>query len=196
MKWLKSILLLCFLMAITACGTAGVVETPTENNSEVNGSTGSSSNTETDENEEERSRGIKEDASFAGKIDGNSIEVNTESGTLALQVGGVNDVDWSSIEKDSPISIEYYKNENGQHVLTNIEVAQVGKMKAIIEEASYVGQIDSNSIEVNTEFETLALQVGGVEGVDWSSIEKNAQVIIDYYENEKGQYILQSIEVN
>ncbi|MFZ3590596.1 hypothetical protein ACOI1C_15430 [Bacillus sp. DJP31] len=192
MKWFKYIPVLLLVMALAACGTNANEDSTIENSTAVNGVEDSSSNAETDTSQEEV---ITEEAAYAGQIDSNSIEVNTESQTLALQIGEVKDVDWNSIEKDAPVVIEYYKNENGQHILTNIDVATVSKMKAIIEEGAYVGQIDMNSIEVNTEFKTLALNVGGVEGVDWSSIEKNAQVIIDYYENEKGQYILQSIKV-
>ncbi|WP_246946172.1 hypothetical protein [Bacillus pinisoli] len=143
---------------------------------------------------------VREEATYVGKVDSNSIEVNTEFKTLTLQIGKVKNVDWNSIEKNAHVIVEYYKNENNQYVLTNIEITKNAQKESsqptmIREEAAYVGKVDSNSIEVNTEFKTLTLQIGKVKNVDWSSIEKNAHVIIEYYQNEKGQYVLTAIEV-
>jgi hypothetical protein len=48
--------------------------------------------------------------------------VNTEFKTLSLQIGEVKGVKWSEIEKNAHVIIEYYKNAQGQHVLTKIEI--------------------------------------------------------------------------
>ncbi|MHC0035283.1 hypothetical protein [Pseudoneobacillus sp. C159] len=62
---------------------------------------------------------VVEDAIFLGQVDANSIEVKTSNGVRTLQIGSVGKVNWSSIEVDTPIKIEYYENEFGQFELTN-----------------------------------------------------------------------------
>lgn len=194
MRRLILIPMLIIVVLMAGCGADGTKDVSIGANSDKNATVGNSSTIEKEtKNEEGQQEVMKEDASFEGQIDSNSIEVSTESQTFALQIGNVKDVEWKSIEKNNPISIEYYKNESGQYVLTSINIAPVNKMRAIIEEAIFVGQIDANSIEVIINSEALALQIGGVAGVDWSSINKNSLVIVDYYENEKGQNMLQSI---
>lgn len=66
----------------------------------------------------------------------------------------------------------------------------------IREEAAYVGMADPHTIEVNTETETIALQILDVEGVNFEEIEENAHVVIEYYKNDEGQNVLTDIEVN
>ncbi|WML48737.1 hypothetical protein RCG23_00900 [Neobacillus sp. PS3-34] len=136
----------------------------------------------------------EEEAAYIGQEDPSSIQVQTKTDTLSLQVADVQNVDWNSIEKDTPVSIKYYKDENGQFVLTGIVVKTDTKAKVIKEDAEYVGQLDPNSIEVNTKTDKLILQVDKVQNVDWNSIEPNAAIEIEYYQNKDGQYILQSIE--
>ncbi|WP_456277182.1 hypothetical protein [Bacillus sp. AK128] len=143
---------------------------------------------------------IKEEAAYVGQVDSNSIEVHTETKTITLQIGEVKDVDWSIIEKNTHVVIEYYKNDNNQYVLTDFSFTKAEKETTtdpitVREEAAYVGQVDSNSIEVNTEFQTMTLQIGDeVKDVKWNTIEKNAHVIIEYHQNDKGQYTLTKIE--
>jgi sporulation protein YlmC with PRC-barrel domain len=202
MKTIKIISILFLVGSLTACGTAVAENTANETGKvekSVNGSEGSSTNTS------HVTEVIKEEAAYVGQIDSNSIEINTETETLALQTGEIKNVDWASITKNSSVVIEYYKNENGQHILKSISVKEEKKVEekkpeekkaeVIREEAAYVGQIDANSIEVNTEFKTLALQIGEVKGVEWNSIPKNAKVIIEYYKNENGQSVLTKIEI-
>ncbi|MBM7663517.1 sporulation protein YlmC with PRC-barrel domain [Bacillus mesophilus] len=156
---------------------------------------------EDDQEEEKSPELIKEEAAYVGQVDSHSIEVNTENKTITLLTNQVTDVNWSSIKKNTHIVIEYYKNNDNQYVLTNLSVTKSEKedkttSKTIREEAAYVGQVDSNSIEVNTEFKTMTLQLGDeVKDVKWNTIEKNAHVIIEYHQNDEGQYILTKIEV-
>lgn len=196
MNTLKMLSVLLLAGSLAACGTA-VADDPNkaDTNDVVNGS-GDSSSAEA----AGKAVVVKEEGAFVGQIDSNSIEVNTESESLALQVGNVTDVDWSSIDKNAHVTIEYYKNREGQAILQSIQVSEMKKEEAVQkeivkEEAAYVGQIDSNSIEVNTESKTLALQIGEVTGVDWKNIKKNAAVVVEYYKNEYGQHILTNITI-
>lgn len=75
------------------------------------------------------------------------------------------------------------------------EQATETDVEKIREEAAFVGMIDNNSIEVNTEFETIVLRTSEVKNVDFGAIEENAHVIIEYYKNKEGQNILTDIEV-
>ncbi|KAA0545409.1 hypothetical protein FZW96_18770 [Bacillus sp. BGMRC 2118] len=198
MNTFKMLAVLVLAGSLAACGTAAADDTNNEDKVDVvNGSEGESASTEVDG----KAVVVKEEAAYVGRVDSNSIEVNTETETLVLQVGKVTDIDWNSIEKNAPVTIEYYKNRENQAILQSIDVKEVKKeqdtvKKEIIkEEAAYVGQIDSNSIEVNTEFQTLALQTGEVTNVNWNNIKKNAAVIVEYYKNEHNQHILTKITV-
>jgi hypothetical protein len=123
MKMLKVITVLGLTLALAACDTAVADESSSGNGAAkqaVNESEGNSSNDKTSENA--KAKVIKEEAAYVGQIDVNSIEVNTEFETFALQIGEVKNVDWSSIEQNALVIIEYYENEKGQHVLTSIEI--------------------------------------------------------------------------
>ncbi|MBM7661371.1 sporulation protein YlmC with PRC-barrel domain [Bacillus mesophilus] len=197
MKILKFIPIVGLTLALTACGTT-TAEESTETGVVTEGVSGSGENSS---KEESKSIVIKEEASFVGQVDSNSIEVHTETETLTLQVGEVVNVDWSSLEKNALVTIEYFMNEEGQYELASIVVPtaenkESEKVEVITEKAAYVGQIDINSIEVNTEFETIALQVGEIKGIDWASIEKGEPITIEYYKNDAGQHILTNVTIN
>ncbi|WP_246946169.1 hypothetical protein [Bacillus pinisoli] len=194
MKIIKFIPVVGLTLALAACGTTTSdkqVEQATESQV-VNGSSGTSNNNES------KSVLLKEEAAYVGQADPHSIEVHTETETLTLQIGKGIDMNWSSLEKNTPVTIEYFKNELGQYELVSIDVPESSSKKLVTqkEEAAYVGQIDVNSIEVHTESETIALQVGGIKDVDWGSIEKGTPILIEYYKNEVGQYVLTSVKVN
>lgn len=134
-KLLWTLLTAVALLVITACGTGndenqGAEENPDNETNEVveeNNETshaGDDEEAETDEQVTEDDRAvIKEEATYTGMQDPHSIEVKTESDVLALQIldPGVADVDFEAIEPDTPVTIEYYQNEEGQNILTNIE---------------------------------------------------------------------------
>lgn len=69
----------------------------------------------------------------------------------------------------------------------------VEELTVLREEAAFVGLVDSNSIEVNTESRTMVLQISEVTDVDFESIETNAAVIIEYVEEANGQFTLKSL---
>jgi hypothetical protein len=123
MKMLKMITIVGLTLALAACGTGAADESSNGNvgaEQAVNGSEGNSSNDNTSENA--KAKVIKEEAAYAGQVDSNSIEVITETETFTLQIGDVKDLDWSSLEQNALVIIEYFENEKGQHVLTSIEV--------------------------------------------------------------------------
>ncbi len=204
MKWLKMLpMLMILIMTLAACGMgnedssgdAGEQATP------VNGA-----GEETENKQEETEKEIvREEAAYVGQVDVNSIEVNTESKTLTLQIAEVSDVDWSNIPKNANVIIEYYHNEKDQYMLTSIKVIEEKKAeenekpepkaKVIRVEAAYVGQVDANSIQVNTEFESLTLQISENVNVNWNNLPANQHVIIEYVKNSSGQHVLQHIEV-
>lgn len=196
MNTLKMLSVLLLAGSLAACGTAVADDSNKAGSNDVVNGSGDSSSAEA----AGKAVVVKEEGAFVGQIDSNSIEVNTESETLALQVGNVTDVDWDSIDKNAHVRIEYYKNREGQAILQAIQVSEMKKEEAVQkeivkEEAAYVGQIDSNSIEVNTESKTLALQIGEVTDVDWKNIKKNAAVVVEYYKNENDQHVLTNITI-
>lgn len=194
MKLIKIIPIVGLTLLLTACGSTMLGDS-VEQGSESQVVSGSG---ESSKNEQSKSIVIKEEAAFVGQVDSNSIEVNTETETLTLRIGEGINVDWSSLDQNTHVTIEYIINEMGQHELTGIEVAEIANKKVAVQkvEAAYVGQIDGNSIEVNTESKTMALQVGEITDVDWSLIEKGTPIVMEYYTNESGQNILTSITVN
>lgn len=130
------------LLMMTACGTAetddkangtdegnGSSEVVENNDEEVAEET----ETETDADDEGKveeeekatekaSETIREEAAFVGVVDPHSIEVNTEFETIVLQTLDVQDVDFEAIEDNAHVIIEYYKNAEGQNILTKMEV--------------------------------------------------------------------------
>lgn len=62
---------------------------------------------------------VTAEGTFIGLADSHTIEVETEDETIALQILDFPDDDWGSIEMGTPITIEYYENENGQLILTD-----------------------------------------------------------------------------
>jgi hypothetical protein len=73
----------------------------------------------TDANEENV---IKTEATYVGMQDPHTIEVKTESATISLQTTGGPDVNFEEIEENTKVTIEYYKNEQGQNMLTSFTV--------------------------------------------------------------------------
>ncbi|RFU70480.1 hypothetical protein D0469_05980 [Peribacillus saganii] len=206
MKNIKFCLILCLSLALSACGNTTNQEGKETQTEEVKEKADSGSK------KEEMRDIIKEEAAYSGQIDGKSIEVNTESKTMALQIGNVTDVDWNSIEKNVPVLISYYKNENGQFVLTKFEITaekdsitnpetsdkndSVAKKPQVIKkEGVYTGRIDANSVEINTGSESIGLQDGMVRGFNWSSVSENTPVVIEYFINENSQNVLTYIEI-
>jgi sporulation protein YlmC with PRC-barrel domain len=206
MKWLKMIpMLMIVVLTLAACGLGndGSSKDTQDQAEPVNGA---GENTETNQEDKETEKEVvKEEAAYVGLVDANSIQVNTESRELTLEIAEVAGVEWSSIAKNSQVIIEYYQNENDQYMLTSIKVVDekkaeetkkpVNKAKVIREEGAYVGQVDANSIQVNTESESITLQISEAVKVDWSSLAKNQHVIIEYVKNSKGQHVLQHLEV-
>ncbi|QOR64672.1 hypothetical protein IM538_12415 [Cytobacillus suaedae] len=204
MKWLKMLpLLMILVMTLAACGM-GNEDSAGDAGKQVTPVNGAGEETENKQEETEKEI-VREEAAYVGQVDVNSIEVNTESKTLTLQISEVSDVDWSNIPKNAHVIIEYYHNEKDQYMLTSIEVVEEKKAEenekpdpkeeVIRVEAAYVGQVDANSIQVNTEFESLTLQISEKVNVNWSDLPANQHVIIEYVKNNSGQHVLQHIEV-
>lgn len=115
------------LLVMTACGTADTEEHANgtdegNGSSEVVEETDQEGTDDGDQAEETDPELIKEEAAFVGMIDNHSIEVNTETETIVLQTLEVEDVDFGEIEENAHVLIEYFKNDDGQNVLTNIEI--------------------------------------------------------------------------
>lgn len=65
---------------------------------------------------------LQDTGAYVGMADPHTIEVNTESsGALALQIGEV-EYDFDSIKTNAEVAIKFYKNADGQNVLTEIKV--------------------------------------------------------------------------
>lgn len=204
MKWLKMLpVLMILVMTLAACGM-GSDDSSGDAEEQATPVNGASEETENKQEETEK-KIVREEAAYVGQVDVNSVEVNTESKTLTLQISEVSDVDWNNIPKNAHVIIEYYHNESDQYMLTSIEVVEEKKTEenqkpdtkaeVIRVEAAYVGQVDANSIQVNTEFESLTLQISEAVNVNWSNLPKNQHVIIEYVKNSNGQHVLQHIEV-
>lgn len=126
------------LLVMTACGTAETEDKTTgddqqveTNQTEENAVEETETETETETDEEaveedtatETEDVIVEEATYVGMADPHTIEVNTETDTISLQIldPGVQDVDFEAIEEDAHVTIEYHK-EGEQNILTGIEI--------------------------------------------------------------------------
>lgn len=103
----------------------------------------------------------------------------------------------SEVVEENETAVEETETDTEEQVTEEEEGDQAAETEAdvIREEAAYVGMADPHTIEVNTETDTIALQILEVEDVNFEEIEENAHVIIEYYENDEGQNILTDIEV-
>lgn len=128
------------LLVMTACGTADTEDKTTGDDQKVETNQAEENaveETETDEeaveedtateNETQSTENaqdvIVEEATYVGMADPHTIEVNTETDTISLQIldPGVQDVDFEAIEEDAHVTIEYHK-EGEQNILTGIEI--------------------------------------------------------------------------
>lgn len=120
------------LLVMTACGTADTEDKTAGNDQKVETNQAEENavdETETDEEAVEEDTAtetedvIVEEATYVGMADPHTIEVNTETDTISLQIldPGVQDVDFEAIEEDAHVTIEYHK-EGEQNILTGIEI--------------------------------------------------------------------------
>lgn len=120
------------LLVMTACGTADTEDKTTGDDQQVETNQAEENAVEeTETNEEaveedtatETEDAIVEEATYVGMADPHTIEVNTETDTISLQIldPGVQDVDFEAIEEDAHVTIEYHK-EGEQNILTGIEI--------------------------------------------------------------------------
>lgn len=65
---------------------------------------------------------VTEDVTYIGLADPHTIEVESKDGTIALQILDFMDNDWESIEMGTQMTIQYYKNEQGQLMLTDYTI--------------------------------------------------------------------------
>ncbi|TKC16312.1 hypothetical protein [Robertmurraya kyonggiensis] len=120
------------LLVMTACGTADTEDKTTGDDQQVETNQAEENavdETETDEEAVEEDTAtetedvIVEEATYVGMADPHTIEVNTETDTISLQIldPGVQDVDFEAIEEEAHVTIEYHK-EGEQNILTGIEI--------------------------------------------------------------------------
>ncbi|WP_087972198.1 hypothetical protein [Oceanobacillus rekensis] len=65
---------------------------------------------------------IKEEVTYSGQGDPHTIEVETDKGTMALQITEFMDDDWASLEPGTRMTIEYYENDMSQLMLVDYTV--------------------------------------------------------------------------
>jgi sporulation protein YlmC with PRC-barrel domain len=101
----KVINLLVFLLIIlSACGTSNpndhkLPQADSENNMEI----------------------IQTEGTYIGEIDSNMIEVKTEEGHIPLIVSEESNDIQGKLKEHSTVKISYYKNNQGQFILVNID---------------------------------------------------------------------------
>ncbi|MEC2077850.1 hypothetical protein [Metabacillus fastidiosus] len=187
-------------------------EQPAENETETE--TEVKTETETVEKEEDsKADEVKEPkntevmtmtAIYVGQVDPHTIEVVAEGETINLQTTEA-DINFDEFSDGDEVKIEYYKNEQDQYILKSMKFSVVEEKKedssspvkespkVISTEATYVGQVDTHTIEVTVDGEAINLQTTEID-VNLDEIEEGSQVMIAYYQNEDGQNILKSIE--
>ena len=74
--------------------------------------------------------------------------------------------------------------------------ASSSKMKMIVAQAKYLGQIDNRSIEVQLDGKIVAMQLGNTLADAFKNyiIEKDSMINVEYYENEHGQFVVEYLE--
>ena len=79
---------------------------------------------------------------------------------------------------------------------SNFNAPASTKMKMIVSEAQYLGQIDNNSIEVKLNGEIVAMQLGTQLAESFKNyiIKKDSMINVEYYENAHGQFVVEYLE--
>lgn len=150
----------------------------------------------------EQEKPVTAAASYEGQIDSNSIEVKIDNKPVALFFSESVKASFKpgSFTKGAKVEVTYYKNDKGQLILTsvkNLSASAAPKISTDITATGvYVGQMDSNSIEIkiNNKAEALFFSEEVKKTFGTLKLKSGSKVRITYLKNDKGQLILKSIK--
>jgi hypothetical protein len=160
-----------------------------------------------EELEEIEEKGLKQViAKYIGQIDNNSIEVDTsmsaqlqpfvsEEQVLALRISESQLDVIEALETDDFLVFNVYQDEHDRFIIS--EILEYGELsETYILEATYIGRIDNNSIEVTINNSPVAFRyTTEQENEDIGEIETDSLITIKYSFNEHGQRVADEIMV-
>jgi len=160
-----------------------------------------------EELEEVKEKGLKQViAKYIGQIDNNSIEVDTsmsaqlqpfvsEEQVLALRISESQLDVIEALETDDFLVFNVYQDEHDRFIIS--EILEYGELnETYILEATYIGRIDNNSIEVTINNSPVAFRyTTEQENEDIGEIETDSLITIKYSFNEHGQRVADEIMV-
>ncbi|WP_425447976.1 hypothetical protein [Dethiothermospora halolimnae] len=190
-RFLVLMLILLITFSLVACGDDSEDnDQPSQDNIDNLDKDGDISNdTDNGENNEDNVN-TKVKYQYVGLIDNNSAEilVNGEAKSFRLSEPLKNLLPYIEPESNQQVSIDYEDTDNKQLLLNTL----TWESKNIVGE--YVGQIDSNFIEVKINDTSLSFKLG--EELDKSkldSLKRGMKIKLDYYVNTDSQTVITNI---
>ncbi len=135
---------------------------------------------------------LTETGIYVGQIDNNFIEVTTESGPNVFMISDETRDAIGMLDENTHLELTYYKNENGQLVLTEIEATEEDNTTNKTAIGTYVGQIDNTSIEITIDGNPKAFTSYDMAQM-LEGIKDGDKVEVEYTEEASGQLMIKSL---
>jgi hypothetical protein len=135
---------------------------------------------------------IEKTGIYTGQIDNNFIEIKVDNVESAYMLP--EDFSWMLAEllnSGDTVVFSYYENTNGQLVIWELDTEARDKMVTGVH-GVLVGQIDSNSVEITVDGEPKTFRL--IEQILIGEFDDGDSIIIDYYTDEHGRFILNKME--
>ncbi|MDO9533736.1 MAG: protease complex subunit PrcB family protein [Bacillota bacterium] len=135
---------------------------------------------------------IEKTGIYTGQIDNNFIEIKVDNMERAYMLP--EELSWMLSEllnSGDAVVVSYYENSNGQLVIRKLDTEARDRMVMEVH-GVLVGQIDSNSVEINVDGEPKAFRLA--EQILIEEFNDGDNIIIDYYTDEHGRFILNKIQ--
>jgi len=135
---------------------------------------------------------MKKTGIYTGQIDNNFIEISVDNMESAYMLP--EEFSWMLSEllnSGDTVVFSYYENTNGQKVILELDTEARNKMVTGVR-GVLVGQMDSNSVEIEVDGEAKAFRLS--EQILIGEFNDGDNVIIDYYTDEHGRYILNKMQ--
>jgi hypothetical protein len=135
---------------------------------------------------------MKKTGIYTGQIDNNFIEISVDNMESAYMLP--EEFSWMLSEllnSGDTVVFSYYENTNGQKVILELDTEARDKMVTGVR-GVLVGQMDSNSVEIEVDGEAKAFRLS--EQILIGEFNDGDNVIIDYYTDEHGRFILNKMQ--
>lgn len=125
---------------------------------------------------------------FNGQIDSNFIEISVNCSPVAYMLP--EDLSWvlaEMLNSGDEVVFTYFKNDHGQRVILELNTKERAAMSRDVK-GVFLGQIDSNSVEIEVDGETSAYVVA--EQIPLRNFNEGDEIKFDYYEDQHGRLVI------